>query len=84
VTVAAIAILIVAFALLLPETTLASYSCTSSDVVGCAAAGLAGIRGLFTTYFPRTILALSQLLLVALAVFFVVALVYGLKKSRED
>jgi hypothetical protein len=82
--VAVIAVVAVAVLLLIPRSILPSFSCTSNNVIECAIQGFEGIRSLFSGYFPQTIGALGELLLIALGVAFIAVLFYGLKRSREE
>lgn len=78
------ALLIIGFFLLAPRSTIPSFSCTSDNIVDCATQGFEGIRSLFSGYFPQTIAALAELLVIALGIAFIAVLFYGLKKSREE
>jgi len=82
--VAIIAMVVVGFLLLAPRSILPSFSCTSSNIIECATQGFEGIRSLFSGYFPQTIGALGELLLIALGIAFIAVLFYGLKRSREE
>jgi hypothetical protein len=81
---AATALLVIGFFLLAPRSIVPSFSCTSSNIVYCATQGFEGIRSLFSGYFPQTIAALAELLVISLGIAFTAVLFYGLKKSRDE
>jgi len=82
--VAVTAMTVVGFFLLTPWLTIPPFSCTSGNVIDCATQGFQGILSLFSGYFPQTITALAELLVIALGIAFIAVLFYGLKKSREE
>jgi len=75
---------VVGFFLLTPWSTVPSFSCTSTNIIDCATQGFEGILSLFSGYFPQTIAALAELLVIALGIAFIAVLFYGLKKSGEE
>jgi hypothetical protein len=77
-------IVAIGIVILAPESVLPSYSCPTKSVLDCASYGLAGIRGYFSQYLPRTIQSLVEFLVVAMVILFLATLTYGLSQSRKN